>query len=75
MIYVYFYIAFQTCVCANRVLVQEGIHDRFVEAVAKTMDEQLKVGNGLDAGVTQGPLINSRAAEKVCKHSHFQDKN
>jgi succinate-semialdehyde dehydrogenase/glutarate-semialdehyde dehydrogenase len=57
----------QTCVCANRILVQEGIYDlftkKFVEAVKK-----LTVGNGIDPNVTQGPLINETAIEKVEKH-------
>ena len=54
----------QTCVCANRIYVQSSVHDAFVERlVAKT--EALKVGNGLDDGVTQGPLIDMRAVEKV----------
>lgn len=55
----------QTCICANRILVQEGIHDKFIEALAKAMKEQLIVGHGLDAKSTQGPLINKRALEKV----------
>lgn len=57
----------QTCVCANRILVQDGIYDRFaarlVEEVAK-----LKVGNGLEDGVTIGPLINPAAVSKVARH-------
>ncbi len=57
----------QTCVCANRLLVQDGIYDAFV---AKLTDKvrQLKVGNGMDAGVTQGPLIDSNAVAKVEEH-------
>ena len=54
----------QTCVCANRILVQEGIHDRFVEALRLRMQE-LKVGPGLEPGVQVGPLINERAVQKV----------
>ncbi|TRY86363.1 hypothetical protein DNTS_012141 [Danionella cerebrum] len=54
-----------TCVCSNRFLVQSGIHDAFMEKLAKAMDEQLKVGHGSEPSTTQGPLINSRAAEKV----------
>ena len=54
----------QTCVCANRLLVQDGVHDAFV-AKLKTAVEGFKVGNGLDAGVTQGPLINADAIAKV----------
>eukprot|EP00850_Spirogloea_muscicola_P007583 SM000038S14396 [mRNA] locus=s38:739367:744180:- [translate_table: standard] len=57
----------QTCVCANRILVQEGVYDEFVEAFAKLVSD-LKVGNGLDEGVTQGPLINEAGIEKVDKH-------
>jgi succinate-semialdehyde dehydrogenase / glutarate-semialdehyde dehydrogenase len=54
----------QTCVCANRLLVQAGVYDAFsaklAEAVAK-----LKVGNGLEEGVTQGPMIDNKAVAKV----------
>jgi succinate-semialdehyde dehydrogenase/glutarate-semialdehyde dehydrogenase len=57
----------QTCVCANRIYVQDEIYDAFaarlVEAVRK-----LKVGNGVDAGVTQGPLIEEKAVQKVEEH-------
>jgi len=57
----------QTCVCANRLLVQEGVYDAFTkkltEAVAK-----LKVGNGMESGVTQGPLIDLKAVEKIEEH-------
>ena len=54
----------QTCVCANRLYVQAGIHDAFVaKLVEKT--EALKVGNGLDKGVEQGPMIDVAAVEKV----------
>ncbi|KAH9510114.1 Succinate-semialdehyde dehydrogenase, mitochondrial [Bulinus truncatus] len=55
----------QTCVCANRILVQDGIYDKFVHALALAIGEKLKTGNGLDPEVNQGPLINSRAVEKV----------
>jgi len=55
----------KTCVCANRIFVQEKIHDRFVDALKSAMATQLKIGDGMDAGVTQGPLINTRAVEKV----------
>ncbi|MEA4838485.1 MAG: NAD-dependent succinate-semialdehyde dehydrogenase [Rhodospirillaceae bacterium] len=54
----------QTCVCANRILVQDGIHDAFLSAFSAAV-ARLKVGNGLDAGVTQGPLINDGAKTKV----------
>lgn len=54
----------QTCVCANRIFVQAGVHDEFVaKLVEKT--RALKLGNGMDAGVTQGPLINQAALKKV----------
>ncbi|MET3134264.1 succinate-semialdehyde dehydrogenase/glutarate-semialdehyde dehydrogenase [Oxalobacteraceae bacterium GrIS 1.11] len=57
----------QTCVCANRLYVQDGVYEAFaaklVAAVAK-----LKVGNGLEPGVTQGPLIEEKAVEKVEQH-------
>ncbi|XP_052779979.1 succinate-semialdehyde dehydrogenase, mitochondrial-like [Mya arenaria] len=55
----------QTCVCANRFLIQEGIYEKFVARLAEAMDKELKVGNGLTQGTTQGPLINKRAADKV----------
>jgi len=54
----------QTCVCANRFLVQRGVHDAFV-AKLKTAVEGLKVGRGYDEGVTQGPLIDDAALAKV----------
>jgi succinate-semialdehyde dehydrogenase/glutarate-semialdehyde dehydrogenase len=60
----------QTCVCANRIYVQDAIYDAFVEKFAKKVME-LKVGNGLEVGVMQGPLITMEAVEKV--ESHIQD--
>lgn len=57
----------QTCVCANRIYVQSGIYQKLCEALVKAV-EALKVGNGLDDGVTQGPLINAKAIEKVELH-------
>ena len=56
---------FQTCVCANRIFVEEGVHDKFVAALSATMNKELKVGDGCNAGVTQGPLINDLAVTKV----------
>jgi succinate-semialdehyde dehydrogenase / glutarate-semialdehyde dehydrogenase len=57
----------QTCVCANRIYVQDGVYDAFaaklVAAVAK-----LKVGDGREAGVTQGPMIDVKAVQKVEEH-------
>ncbi|PFX17403.1 succinate-semialdehyde dehydrogenase, mitochondrial-like [Stylophora pistillata] len=55
----------QTCICANRILVQDKIYDEFASKFAAAVDEQLKVGNGMDASSTQGPLINEKAVEKV----------
>jgi succinate-semialdehyde dehydrogenase/glutarate-semialdehyde dehydrogenase len=54
----------QTCVCTNRLLVQEGIHDRFADKLAEAV-ASLKVGNGLEDGVIQGPLIDEPAIAKV----------
>jgi len=54
----------QTCVCTNRFFVQDGVYDKFVEKFAAAA-EKLKVGNGLDAGTQQGPLIDEKAVEKV----------
>uniref|UniRef100_UPI003AAB0A8F succinate-semialdehyde dehydrogenase, mitochondrial isoform X3 n=1 Tax=Centroberyx gerrardi TaxID=166262 RepID=UPI003AAB0A8F len=55
----------QTCVCSNRFLVQSGIHDRFMEKLGGAMDAELRLGHGSEPTTTQGPLINTRAAEKV----------
>lgn len=57
----------QTCVCTNRFLVQAGIHDKFVEKLIAASNA-LKVGNGLEAGVQQGPLIDEKAVQKVEEH-------
>lgn len=57
----------QTCVCANRIFVQSGIHDAFA-AKLKDAVAKLRVGNGLDEGVTIGPLINQDALDKVKAH-------
>ena len=54
----------QTCVCSNRFLVQEGIYDAFASRLAQAV-AQLKVGNGTEEGVTQGPLIDEAAVRKV----------
>eukprot|EP00899_Mesostigma_viride_P016258 jgi/Mesvir1/24633/Mv21942-RA.1 len=54
----------QTCICTNRILVQEGVYDKFAELFAKKV-AALKMGNGLDEGVTQGPLINERAMKRM----------
>jgi succinate-semialdehyde dehydrogenase/glutarate-semialdehyde dehydrogenase len=54
----------QTCVCANRILIQEDVYDEFAEMLA-TAVKNLKVGDGADEGVTIGPLINEGAANDV----------
>jgi succinate-semialdehyde dehydrogenase/glutarate-semialdehyde dehydrogenase len=57
----------QTCVCANRIYVQEGVYDAFVQKLAERT-KTIKVGNGFEAGVTQGPLIDDQALAKVEQH-------
>ncbi len=57
----------QTCVCANRIYVQAGVYDDFAKRLAAAVDK-LHVGDGLDDGVTTGPLINKAAVEKVEEH-------
>lgn len=57
----------QACVAANRILVQSGIYDTFAKKLAEATSA-LKVGNGMDEGVVQGPLINSEAVDKVEEH-------
>ena len=57
----------QTCVCANRIYVQSGVHDAFAEKLAAAVTK-LNVGNGMDDGVTTGPLINEAALAKVQDH-------
>jgi succinate-semialdehyde dehydrogenase / glutarate-semialdehyde dehydrogenase len=57
----------QTCVCANRIFVQAGIYDRFTEKLKTTVEAQV-VGNGLEAGVNLGPLIDDAAVAKVREH-------
>ena len=57
----------QTCVCANRIYVQSGVYDAFAEKLAEALAKQ-KVGDGMEKGVTLGPLINAEAVEKVEEH-------
>ncbi|MBB3229341.1 NAD-dependent succinate-semialdehyde dehydrogenase [Halomonas stenophila] len=57
----------QTCVCTNRLLVQAGVFDAFLDKLAARVAE-LRVGNGLEEGVVQGPLINQAAVDKVREH-------
>lgn len=56
----------QTCVCANRIYVQEDVADQFASKFAERV-KQLKVGNGMEKGVDIGPLINQQAVEKVVR--------
>jgi succinate-semialdehyde dehydrogenase / glutarate-semialdehyde dehydrogenase len=60
----------QTCVCANRLYVQAGVYDAFAQKLVAAV-RKLKVGNGFEAGVLQGPLIDQAAVEKV--EEHIQD--
>ena len=57
----------QTCVCANRIYVQDAVYDEFVQKFSAKV-KTLKVGNGFDEGVMQGPLIEDSAVEKVERH-------
>ncbi len=57
----------QTCVCSNRIYVQEGVYDEFVKKFAAKV-RTAKVGNGFEDGVNQGPLIEEAALEKVQRH-------
>ena len=58
----------QTCVCANRIYVQEGVYEAFAKKLVAAMETQLKVGDGTEDGVTQGPLIDASAVSKVQEH-------
>jgi succinate-semialdehyde dehydrogenase/glutarate-semialdehyde dehydrogenase len=57
----------QTCVCANRILVQDGVYDAFAKRLADVVKE-MKVGNGMEQGTVIGPLIDLKAVEKVEQH-------
>jgi succinate-semialdehyde dehydrogenase/glutarate-semialdehyde dehydrogenase len=57
----------QTCVCANRLFVQDSVYETFAKKFADKVSE-MKVGNGLEDGVAQGPLIDMKAVEKVEEH-------
>ena len=63
----------QTCVCANRIYVQSGIYDSFVQKFTEKVKE-FKVGKGFDDGVTHGPLIHDRAVSKVDTHVRDAEK-
>ncbi|HJV71689.1 NAD-dependent succinate-semialdehyde dehydrogenase [Ideonella sp.] len=54
----------QTCVCTNRILVQNGVHDEFIERMAKAVKD-LRIGDGTEPDTTQGPLIDAAALAKV----------
>jgi len=60
----------QTCVCANRIFVQEGIYEKFAEKFTAAV-KAMKVGSGLEEGIDQGPMINIKGLEKV--EQHLQD--
>ena len=60
----------QTCVCANRLYVQEGVYDTFIARLAEKA-RGIKVGNGFEPGITQGPMIDSHAIAKI--ESHIAD--
>ncbi|WP_223531912.1 MULTISPECIES: NADP-dependent succinate-semialdehyde dehydrogenase [unclassified Pseudomonas] len=57
----------QTCVCANRLYIQDGIYDAFVEKLTAAV-ARLNIGNGLENGITTGPLIDAKAMAKVQEH-------
>jgi succinate-semialdehyde dehydrogenase/glutarate-semialdehyde dehydrogenase len=57
----------QTCVCANRILVQDSVYDAFADKLAEAV-KKLKVGDGTEQGITTGPLINKAAIAKVQEH-------
>ena len=57
----------QTCVCANRIFVQDGIYDAFAKRLAEATDA-LQVGNGMTDGVEQGPIINDQGLAKIKRH-------
>lgn len=60
----------QTCVCANRIMVQNGVYDLFIEKLKEKV-QALKVADGFEPGAQQGPLINAEAVEKV--EAHIRD--
>ncbi|XP_076809188.1 succinate-semialdehyde dehydrogenase, mitochondrial-like [Clavelina lepadiformis] len=55
----------QTCVCPNRIYVQEKIYDEYVQVLARAVKKDLKIGNPMDSGISFGPLINEKAILKV----------
>ncbi len=57
----------QTCVCSNRIYVQDAVYEQYCERLVKAV-AKLQIGNGVDSNVTQGPLINMAAIDKVKEH-------
>ena len=57
----------QTCVCANRIFVQDGIYDEFARRLTEA-SEAMKVGNGMEDGVEQGPIIDGQGLDKIERH-------
>ena len=57
----------QTCVCANRIFVQSGIHDAFATALSEKV-AAMKVGDGFEEGVAQGPIIDQQGFDKITRH-------
>jgi succinate-semialdehyde dehydrogenase / glutarate-semialdehyde dehydrogenase len=57
----------QTCVCANRILVQAGVYDAFAEKLIARV-ERMQVGSGLEPGVAIGPMISEAAISKINRH-------
>lgn len=64
----------QTCVCANRIFIQEGIYDAFAKKFTEKVSG-FRVGYGKDDGVTHGPLIHERAVQKVVDHVEDAKRN
>ena len=63
----------QTCICTNRILVQRGVHDEFVEKLVSAVSKLVQ-GNPFDESSQQGPLINEAAAQKVHQFFPFEKK-
>ena len=55
----------QTCVSSNRILVQSGIFDKYVAKLKETVEQEVKLGDGMDGKSNQGPLINERQFQRV----------
>ncbi len=57
----------QTCVCTNRFLIQDGVYERFADKLVAAVKERLRLGDGMESGVTTGPLIDLKAADAVMR--------